>query len=387
MRDRPDPSRPPAEPAQLVFVSHSGALGGAERSLLELARGLAAAGHTVRVLVPCRGALLVACRQAELNTSVVPFGRWVAYGDGWWKRVLRGLTIPFGAAAVALMLGAGRPVVISNSSAVGAGALGAASRRCPHVWLVREFLTEENGLFPALGTSLTIRLIHRLPGIVLANSSVIEEWLRTRGVDVWAQFENPVAYDSVPCLPDRDPSGPLRLGMLGSLAAHKGHADAIAAVGALKGRGRDIRLEIAGEGSPEDIRRLRSLVRGLGVEEVVHVHNPVAEPAQLIELVDVGLVCSRREAFGRVTVEFQKAGRPVIGTTAGETPRLIDHGRTGLLYPVGDVDRLIDAIDSLAADPAARRAMGDAARASMGDRFTLKAALDCVGRAIDAVRR
>ena len=55
----------------------------------------------------------------------------------------------------------------------------------------------------------------------------------------------------------------------------------------------------------------------------------------MIEQADIGLTCSRNEAFGRTTVEALLMGKPVIGTNTGGTVDLISDGVDGLLYPPG----------------------------------------------------
>jgi glycosyltransferase involved in cell wall biosynthesis len=47
-------------------------------------------------------------------------------------------------------------------------------------------------------------------------------------------------------------------------------------------------------------------------------------------------MCSRCEAFGRVTVEAMKLGLPVIAANTGGSPELVQHGINGLLYEWGN---------------------------------------------------
>lgn len=51
------------------------------------------------------------------------------------------------------------------------------------------------------------------------------------------------------------------------------------------------------------------------------------------------------EAFGRVVLEAQAMGKPVIATNQGGPQETVVHGVTGLLVPPGDVDALKDAIE------------------------------------------
>jgi glycosyltransferase involved in cell wall biosynthesis len=70
---------------------------------------------------------------------------------------------------------------------------------------------------------------------------------------------------------------------------------------------------------------------------------------------------SFEEPFGTVWGEAMAAGLPVVGWQAGNLPFLADHGRDGVLVPVGDVAALGVAIEWLARDPAIRERLGRAA--------------------------
>ncbi len=73
-------------------------------------------------------------------------------------------------------------------------------------------------------------------------------------------------------------------------------------------------------------------------------------------------MCSRMEAFGRVTIEAMKMGTPVIGARSGGTPEVIREGLTGLLYTPGDVKELADKIQQLCENRQTARQMGEQAR-------------------------
>jgi len=82
-------------------------------------------------------------------------------------------------------------------------------------------------------------------------------------------------------------------------------------------------------------------------------------------------MCSRLEAFGRVTVEYLRRGRPVIGTRSGGTPEIVDDGVTGLLYNPGDIEALAEQIEHVASSDAILVKLSRAALEQNGDRFVL----------------
>ncbi|HEX4123098.1 MAG TPA: glycosyltransferase family 4 protein [Tepidisphaeraceae bacterium] len=75
------------------------------------------------------------------------------------------------------------------------------------------------------------------------------------------------------------------------------------------------------------------------------------------------------EAFGLPLAESMAAGTPVVATRSGGFGEIVIEGKTGLLVERGDSADLASAILKLAGDPALRRAMADASRQSIVDRF------------------
>ncbi|MEK9132469.1 MAG: glycosyltransferase family 4 protein [Patescibacteria group bacterium] len=74
--------------------------------------------------------------------------------------------------------------------------------------------------------------------------------------------------------------------------------------------------------------------------------------AQLMAASDVFVLPSVREAFGLVILEAAVAGLPVIATSVGGIPEIIENGKTGITVPSHNSDALADAICSVLANPA-----------------------------------
>jgi N-acetyl-alpha-D-glucosaminyl L-malate synthase BshA len=86
----------------------------------------------------------------------------------------------------------------------------------------------------------------------------------------------------------------------------------------------------------------------------------------LIEEVLVGadlfLLPSESESFGLAALEAMSCEVPVIASQAGGLPEVVEHGRSGYLCPVGDVDGMAEAALRLLGDEPMRRAFGEAGR-------------------------
>lgn len=77
----------------------------------------------------------------------------------------------------------------------------------------------------------------------------------------------------------------------------------------------------------------------------------------------LALPSTGREAFGRVLVEAQACGIPVLGSDIGGIAETMEAGTTGTLVTPGDVGAWADALTKLALDPALRHQIGTAGRA------------------------
>jgi L-malate glycosyltransferase len=73
-------------------------------------------------------------------------------------------------------------------------------------------------------------------------------------------------------------------------------------------------------------------------------------------------MCSQFEALGRVTVEYMKAGIPVVGANAGSTSMLLEGDKYGLLYEAGNYVQLSERIRQLVSKPELVNQLTTAAR-------------------------
>jgi glycosyltransferase involved in cell wall biosynthesis len=71
-------------------------------------------------------------------------------------------------------------------------------------------------------------------------------------------------------------------------------------------------------------------------------------------------------------LEAMAMGKPLVSTPAGGIPEMIDEGKNGYLVPMRDARALADALVKVLSDPARSRAMGDASRAIVEQRFTIE---------------
>jgi glycosyltransferase involved in cell wall biosynthesis len=91
----------------------------------------------------------------------------------------------------------------------------------------------------------------------------------------------------------------------------------------------------------------------------------------LLNQTDILVLPSHFECFPMVVIEAMAYGLAVVVTPVGSVREAIVDGETGLLVPVGDSNRLADAIRRLVDDRPLRRRLGQNARLQFGNRFDL----------------
>lgn len=140
-------------------------------------------------------------------------------------------------------------------------------------------------------------------------------------------------------------------------------------------------LWLAGEG-PER-RRIEADVARLGLADGVRLLGERSDTRRLMQAADLLVLPSREEGLSNVLLEAMGSGLPVIATAVGGSPELIDDRVTGRLLPSDDAAALASTIAALAADAGERRRLADAARAQAEARFTLGAMVDHTARIYD----
>lgn len=100
------------------------------------------------------------------------------------------------------------------------------------------------------------------------------------------------------------------------------------------------KLLLVGDG-PE-ISVVCKLVKELGIEEKVLFLGKQENVEDLYSISDLMLLLSEKESFGLVLLEAMACGVPSIGTNIGGIPEVIDHGGTGYLCEVGEVDDIAE---------------------------------------------
>jgi len=179
------------------------------------------------------------------------------------------------------------------------------------------------------------------------------------------------------------PEDALVVGLLGLVSERKNQRIAAEAVALAKKRGADVRLLLAGDPFKSSEQYGDSLRARLAEEDM---HDLVvwlpfqSEVVPLYRAIDVNLLISSEEGFGRTIIEAGALGRPSIGSHSGGIPELILDGETGWVLRSLDAESLADVLIEAHRKRTDLRRRGDLAMARVREHFTLDA---CVRKTVE----
>ncbi|HEY1220766.1 MAG: glycosyltransferase [Bryobacteraceae bacterium] len=137
---------------------------------------------------------------------------------------------------------------------------------------------------------------------------------------------------------------------IGRLSKEKGHADLIRAIARLRDRAPDLPCCLLVVGSGREEARLTRLCGKLGLEGAVRLVGYQEDVRPYLALADVFVLSSHSEGSPNVLLEAMAAEIPVVATSVGGVPEMMENEKHALLVPDRDVPALAGAIERVLRD-------------------------------------
>jgi glycosyltransferase involved in cell wall biosynthesis len=223
------------------------------------------------------------------------------------------------------------------------------------------------------GHHRTERRLFREADLVVAVSEPLRRYIASiRGTDVGTKTVpngcDPTAYPR----PARSVRAPSTIVFLGHPKPWHGADELVALLRGLVGRGRPATLLLVGGG--KGASGVFERARTAGVEHLVEITGPLPHEEAAGRIVEAAVAVAPYppDPFFYFcplkVVEYMAAGLPLVASALGDVPALV--GDAGVLVPPGDFRALLDAVDSLLANPAQRAVLGEAGRRRARSLFT-----------------
>lgn len=370
---------------RVLYASHTSVISGAERTLLDLLRALPAEIEPV-----------VACPPGELHAALgelgVPCRRMV--GTRGSLRIhpvhsSRALAETAWSAAQLRAAAASCRADLIHANSIRASLIASAARPLMGPRVISHL---HDVLPPGRVGSVIARTLAVTSSVVLANSryTAADFEVKAAGRGCLRVVDNPVdlaRFDPTRLepadartrldLPAREPL----IGIIAQITPWKGQSDAIRTLAIARKQHPELKLVIAGAAKFVDAgtrydnhayaRSLPALARELGVQDAVIFTGEIDDVPALIAALDLVLVPSWEEPFGRVVIEAMAMRTLVIATNVGGPADIISDGIDGVLLPPRRPDLWGNQVTQLLRQRGQMAAMGDAACLAATNRYDL----------------
>lgn len=235
-------------------------------------------------------------------------------------------------------------VVHVNTSYAFIAAEAACKLDIPVVWHLREFLEEDQDRC-FVDKDYAVSLISRADRVIAISDSIKEKYesvFPENLTRIYNGIDERVYFDGEKTIFDGEK---VIFICVGELSEYKGQHLLLEACGKLRREGfSNFEIRLVGRTTGAYIVKLKNIISKYGMHDNVKFYGKRKSVHELYKEADIICVCSKSEAFGRITVEAMMTGCLAIGADTAGTKEIIADGSDGILFRSGDSDDLCDKI-------------------------------------------
>ncbi len=235
-------------------------------------------------------------------------------------------------------------ILHNNSNHGYIGTVAARNIHVPYVWHIRENVYEQGFVF--FDETYIYELINQADRVVSVSEYVRDCYKglnKERVSTIYDGIEIEKYYRKRSILK----SEKISILMPGIMVPLKGQHQLLKAAVELERQGVDFDISFVGSGDADYLKMLEDETEKHNLGGRIHFYERVNDIENWYSRADVVAVCSRSEAFGRVTIEAQLAGCVVVGAGCGATVELVEDGVTGYLYELDNTAMLAEKIKQI----------------------------------------
>lgn len=332
---------------RILFVTYCRAMLGANRSLVQLMIDLREQYDVeCYVLMPAveDGSLHEELERLKIPYFIHPMKAWVVSENAKFRR-LRGIKACIVNRKYLKEIrnkieDKGFDLIYSNNSTIQIGADLAKRMKLPHIWHVREYGKKFYHIVFSYSPNV-VKAKFDAAAAVIAVSKGIENYIKE---SISPSAKTVCIYDGIYCRKtlrsEWNEDQKLNFCYVGALQEGKNQLELLKAVDILlREKITDFHVTLVGEGKDYEIE-LKEYCQSNNLDSYVSFAGYCNDVMKLLDEMDVGVICSQNEAYGRVTVEYLLSSMPVIGAKGSGTSEILQNEKTGYLYRGGEVDQL-----------------------------------------------
>lgn len=265
-------------------------------------------------------------------------------------------------------------VIHTNTSVINLGGLISKYTGKKHIWHIREFADLDFNMYPLMNSARYYKFMNKYADRFVCVSEAV-----ARHYDRLDDNRKVVVHNGI--------------GMSYGMVKHEEHGNVVNMMVAgriCEAKGQEIVVKACEKLLESGIDNFKLYLAGVEKEKLPipeSVRNYVVKCGYIDDMtqfrgkMDIEIVSSKSEAFGRGTAEAMSGGIPVIGRNTGGTKELIRHGENGLLF--NDVDELVQCMKQLIGDRELRGRLGANAKMYAREEFDIR---HCVEKILDVYK-
>lgn len=241
-------------------------------------------------------------------------------------------------------------LVHSNSSVIATGLYIAKLKNTSHVWHFREVASLSFGAKSILGDMYQRFIYHKSDKIIAISNNVCCEFKGIIPLERTVVIPNGITPPIITHFPNHD-SEVINICIVGRVESNKNQFEAVKAIAQLPSSLLcKIRLHIIGKNEGCYASQIHSFIVENNLAHNIIIHGVRNDINQMLQDMNIGLMLSRHEAFGRVTVEYMMHAVCVVASNTSANPEIIHDEENGLLYEIGCPNELANKIKRLVED-------------------------------------
>lgn len=233
-------------------------------------------------------------------------------------------------------------IIYSNTTTIDYGFILSKKIKVPHIWHIREFGKEDHDLEYRGGINSLYSKISQSSAVIYISRAIKDKYEKfiDKNVinqviynDISPKFINPKEQFNLK-------SKFLNATIIGTIQEGKRQIDAIKAVEKINKEKIKVKLHICGAPQGAYYQYLKKYIVDNKLQKQIIFDGFTKQMNSYRSKMDLCIVASSNEAFGRVTIEGMLSELLIIGADSAGTSELIQNGKNGLLYESGNFEML-----------------------------------------------
>jgi len=342
-------------PTKVVFFSHSSQLAGAERSMIELILELREKNIFSHVVIPEEGIMQEVLEKNNIPYDIVKLGWWASSKRRKHNRIFLNdiNSIKNFVNYLPRILLINPDLIYTNTIVAPWGAIFAKYLNKPHFWHIREYGKLDHKLEFDLEYKEIIKFVENNSDQIITNSTSISKYvtqfltrLKPKIIYSYINIEQNLLKEKIDN-PYTDKHS-LKVIICGSIHPGKNQIEGIKTIKNLTNNNINVELLILGSiTNKKYFVKITNFIKQHKLKNKVHLINFVNNPYPYIQVSDIVLISSIKEAFGRTATEGMLLKKVVVVNSDSGNKEVVDDDKTGYIYKSGDIKQLSDILKRL----------------------------------------